>query len=394
MRRLLPVLFLLAGVVPAHAIDFEFEGYGDFRLVLPGDQRSWLDGGLGKLRYGRGDSNFQFAGAVGQGTVLLTPELMAVAVVRVAPTEQQFVAPLEAYLRYRPVSTSRWRWSIKAGAFFAPLSLENNEVGWSSYWTITPSAINSWFGDELRTIGSEGKLEWRTDDGTLALIGAVYGWNDPAGVMLADRGWAMDDRPTGFFDKLRDPDETVTLLGGTPPEDTPIFKEIDSQPGWYAGASWEDTDQWHAEIFRYDNEQNPAARSDGTFAWYTSFWDAGLSKKFGDFTALAQGVTGQTTIAPAPGFSSVTQFNSAYALLGWEKGDWRLAARAETFDTIGYFGEHGHAFTAAVSWLPKDWLRITAELISLDSTRSERALEGLNPNELENLAQLSVRIYF
>jgi hypothetical protein len=394
MRKLIPVLLLLFGATPAYAVDFEFEGYGDFRLVLPGDQRAWLDGGEGKLRYGRGDSNFQFAGAVGQGTVLFTPELMAVAVVRVAPDEQHFVAPLEAYLRYRPVSTSHWRWSVKAGAFFAPFSLENNELGWTSYWTLTPSAINSWFGDELRTIGTEAMVEWREGDGTMSLIGAVYGWNDPAGVMIADRGWAMDDRPTGLFDKLREPDETVMLLGGTPPDVTPIFKEFDNRPGWYAGASWDDTDQWHAEIFRYDNDANSSAHSEDYFAWHTSFWDAGLSKKFGDFTVLAQGVTGQTVITPAPGFSSVTDFNSAFALLGWEKGDWRLAARAETFDTVGYFGEHGHAFTAAASWLPKDWLRITAELISLDSTRSERALEGLNPSELENLAQLSARIYF
>jgi hypothetical protein len=33
-------------------------------------------------------------------------------------------------------------------------------------------------------------------------------------------------------------------------------------------------------------------------------------------------------------------------------------------------------------------------LISLDSTRSERALEGIDPSETESLAQLSARIYF
>jgi hypothetical protein len=394
MRKLLPLFLLLLGVAQAQAMDFDFQGYGDFRLVAPSDQRSWLDGGLGKLRYGKGDSDFQFAGAVGQGTVLFTPELMAVAVVRVEPAGQKIVAPLEAYLRYRPASTSQWRWSVKAGAFFAPFSLENTEIGWSSYWALTPSTINSWFGDELRTIGSEGRLEWRAGVGTLTVLGAVYGLNDSAGVIMADRGWAMDDRPTGLYDQLRDPDESVLLVGGTPPDDRPVFTHFDSRLGWYAGASWNDTDQWRAEIFRYDNDQNASAHADDYFAWHTSFWDAGLSKKFGDFTALAQGVSGETIITPAPGFSSVTKFNSAYALLGWEQGDWRFAARAEAFDTIGFLGEHGHAFTVAASWLPKDWLRITAELISLDSTRSERALEGIDPSQTENLAQLSARIYF
>jgi hypothetical protein len=394
MRKLLPLLILLICAGPAEALDYGFEGYGDFRLVAPGDQQSWLDGGLGKLRYGKGDSNFQFAGAIVQGHVLFTPELSAVAVVRIAPQGQTFFDPLEAYLRYRPVSTTQWRWSVKAGAFFAPFSLENNEIGWSSYWTITPSAINSWFGDELRTIGGQGALEWRSDEGTLTFTAALFGWNDPAGVMIADRGWALDDRPTGLFDHLPEPNATVLLLGGTPPGYTPIFTEIDNRPGWYAGAAWEDTDRWHAEIFRYDNDADASANYDGYFAWHTSFWDAGLSKKFGEFTLLAQGVTGRTIITPFPAFTSITDFNSAYALLGWERGEWRLAARAETFDTVGFLGEHGNALTAAVSWLPKEWLRITAELISLDSTRSERATVGLDPRAVENQAQLSARIYF
>jgi len=44
----------------ARAVDVTFDGFADFRLVAPADERSWIDGGLGKSRYGEGNSNFQF----------------------------------------------------------------------------------------------------------------------------------------------------------------------------------------------------------------------------------------------------------------------------------------------------------------------------------------------
>src|SRR2546423_2772276 len=73
---------LLLFTPAARAAEVTFDGFADFRLVAPADERSWIDGGLGKLRYGGGDSNFQFGDAYGQATVLLTPEAGAVAVAR------------------------------------------------------------------------------------------------------------------------------------------------------------------------------------------------------------------------------------------------------------------------------------------------------------------------
>jgi hypothetical protein len=403
MRKLLPLLLLCAAPAPALAqFDYGASGYIDLRLVAPGSETSWLDGGLGKLRYGKGDSNFQFGGAVAQAYLMPTPEILAVAVVRAETEQRNFVDALEANVRYRPVSTTPWRWSVKAGAFFAPFSLENTEVGWSSYWTITPSAINSWFGDELRTIGAEGTLDWRLEAGTLELIGSVYGWNDPAGVMIADRGWSLDDTPTGLFDHLREPDATQILFGGKPPGYTPIFRELDNRAGWYAGASWDDAAQWHVEIERYDNEADPAAHYDDYFAWRTRFWNAGFSWKHDEFTVISQALTGDTAIAPFPGFISTTDFDSAFLLVGWERDDWRVAARADVFhtkthDTFGaspLLGENGRALTGAVSWLPRDWVRLTGEVLWVDSTREERIVTGLSPRKSETQAQLSARFYF
>jgi hypothetical protein len=329
--------------------------------------------------------------------VLFTPEIVAIAVLRADPSQTTLLLPMETYVRYRPVSTTPLRWSVKAGAFFPPFSLENTELGWTSYWTLTPSAINSWIGDELRTIGGEGNLEWRAGEGTLALRGALFGWNDPAGVLIADRGWAMDDRPTALFDNPREPDATLILFHRPYPDTTLIFDEIDHRVGWYGGLDWSDSNDWKLQLFRYDNDANSSAHENDYFAWHTDFWDAGASKTLGEFTVLAQGLMGTTIITPVPGFSSVTDFDSAYGLLGWERGEWRLAARTDLFRTHtggnALFSENGYALTFAASWLPKDWLRVTGEVLYIDSTRDERVVEGLAPNEAATQAQLSLRVY-
>jgi len=401
MRKLLLLALLLAA--PCQAAAFSFSGYGDLRFALPDStDRSALDGGLGKFRYGKGSSAVQFAGAVGQGTLLITPELMATAVARVDPNASPAVDLLEAFVRYRPVSVTRWRWAVKAGAFFAPFSLENTEIGWAPYWTLTPSAINAWYGDELRTIGGEGTLEWRGEEGTLKFIASAFGLNQPAGVMIASRGWMFDDTPTGLFQELRVPDATLILHHDTPPDSNPIFDQYDGHIGWYGGAVWSDASGWRAEVDRYDNEADPGATDGDYFGWRTKFWNLGLSDRFGDVVLLAQAVTGNTVIAPSSSFRANTDFDSAYLLLGWERGDWRLALRGEEFHTRTHntrgassgTSEFGTAGTASASWLPNDWMKLTGEVILIESTRGGRSIEGLSVTRTDAQFQLNARFYW
>jgi hypothetical protein len=399
MRKIFSILVVLATNVPVQAADFSFDGYADVRIIAPSGQISWLDGGLGKLRYGEGDSNLQFAEITGEGRVLVTPELSAVTVLRIEPEQRTFVDVLETYVRYRPNSITPFRWSVKVGAFFSPISLENTEIGWTSYWTLTPSALNSWVGEELRTIGSEGQLEWRRDSGTVALTGAVFGWNDPAGVLIAERGWALDDRPTGLFDHLRRPDAQSVLSGDPAPLVTPVFQEIDHRPGWYAGLNWDETGLGSARILYYNNNGNVSKESNDVYTWQTTFWSAGFKTQIDNFTLLTQGLTGRTIIVD--NFRSVTDYDAAYVLLGWEQGNWRLAARADVFETRQHnpgpplgLSETGYAGTASIIWLPRDWLRLTAELLCVDSTRHERAIVDLHPRQVETQMQLSGRVYF
>ena len=291
MRTVFAILVFLAVSATARAQEFHFDGYADLRLIVPSTQGTWEDGELGKTRFGDEDGTVEarLAEVVGQGLVEITPELMVLAAARIDPYEKNFFDVLEGYVRYRPVSTTAWRWSIKAGAFFPPISLENTEVGWTSPWTLTPSAINSWVGEELRTIGGEARLEWRSDQRTITASAAGFGWNDPAGVLLADRGWTLDDRTVGLIQDPHLPDVIAYERHLPEPIFTPEFMEIDGRPGWYAGASWDETGLGHFDVLYYNNEADPTKIVSDVVAWRTSFWNAGVKTTVGPVTFLAQG---------------------------------------------------------------------------------------------------------
>jgi hypothetical protein len=106
-------------------------------------------------------------------------------------------------------------------------------------------------------------------------------------------------------------------------------------------------------------------------------------------------------IAPSPAFSATTDYNSAFLLLGWERDDWRIAGRADIFHTRTHTsfggspltGENGYALTAAVSWLPRDWLKLTGEVVSVASRRGARTIVGVDPQQTETQVQLSARFF-
>ena len=387
-------MIALALTARVQAADFSLHGYADFRIVSPdSDENGWSDGGLGLFRYGSSqpDPNFRFAEAFAEGRVDFSDDVHAIASVRVDPKTRSRIDALEAYAAYAPQSDGDWRWSAKAGAFFPPFSLENTDIGWTSPYTLTPSAIDSWVGNELRTIGTEFSVSHETSFGNVSATAALFCCNDPAGILIADRGWSLDDRPSGLFEKVRLPDATVSLFGGTPPGRTPLFREIDNRVGWYAGIGASFRGIGKLSVYRYDNEADPFANDGEYFAWRTRFWSAGWETHTGAFSILAQAMRGDTVI-----FTSQTNFSSAYVLVAYDiDDDWRIAARAETFRTDGGYdsplSEHGGAFTAALIWMPRDWLRLTGEIIDARSMRGERFEEGIGATQSSTQAQLSAR---
>jgi hypothetical protein len=386
-------------------LQLDLRGYADLRLVHTPAERNWNAGGLGKVRYGGSESGAGTGLRPGElslvGAALLPGGLQAVAHVRAEPEQRTAVDVVEAYLRWRPVSTSRWRWAVKAGAFFPPVSLENDGVAWTSRYTLTPSAINSWVGEELRTIGAEGRLEWRGETDRLEAVAALFGWNDPAGTMLAYGGWHFTDRPTGLIDRLQVPNEVQFHRGRIPPGYTDVAREIDDRAGYYAGASWRRDGVGRLAVLRYDNRARPDAfRS--VFAWDTRFWSIGAAAEpLPGLTLLAQGLRGATIVTPSAAAHSRTRYQAAYLLASLELDRWRLSLRGDVFATRERspaprveLSEHGTAMTAAVSYRLAAGVRLTGEVLRVDSYRLQRTAVQLPARAVETQAQLAVRLYF
>jgi hypothetical protein len=392
------------GMRCAAAQDFDAHGYLDCRLIARADERSWADGGLGKTRFGGGGTTATCVQAAVVATAQLTPALLALADVQYQTTDKNAFSALEAYLRYRPVSTTPLRWSVKLGEFFMPVSLENDAIGWTSPWTLTPSAIDGWIGEELRTIGAEARIEWRGAAQTFEGVAALVRENDPAGELLAARGWALADLTSGIGSRVREPDIYAIDNGDAVPLRFDPFLENDGRTGWYAGASWRATGLGRVAVLRYDNEADPSTHSGGAspvFSWHTEFWSSGAELDIGDVVLLGQAVSGSTEIAPSPHFRTTTDFRAAYLLAGWNRGVLRPAIRVDVFSTDQLprsieerVREHGEAATFALNWRPREWLRVTGEALFVRSTRNARIEEGIGSLQNDRQLQLSARLLF
>jgi hypothetical protein len=87
-------------------------------------------------------------------------------------------------------------------------------------------------------------------------------------------------------------------------------------------------------------------------------------------------------------------------LASYDLGDWRVSAREEAFATRkvaatnANLNEDGDAFTGAVSFAPRDWLRLTGELIALHARRGEYVTAGLPYSHSDTQFQFSSRFFF
>jgi hypothetical protein len=408
LKRTATCVAVLLATAPwaTHAQSVAWQGYLDLRIVAPAGSRDWSNGGLGKTRFGDGDGDGEVAPGAALSTAFqLTPELLASAEVQLQPQQRKDFDLLEGWLRYRPASTTPWRWSLRAGVFFPPVSLENDGPGWTSRWTLSPSAINSWVGEELRATGTELRVEHRADSGTWSAVLSAFGRNDPAGDLLASRGWALGDLTSGASAQLREPDVYGPVAHAPVPVLFHPFREIDQRIGWYGGIDHEGASGSRWTLLRYDNRGDPRryAWQDGrkVFAWHTRFWSMGTRMRLAGVEWLAQGMHGSTAFEPQPGRYLDTRMDAGYVLAGWDHGDWQPALRFDLFrlrqepaSLPAPLSEHGNAFTAALNWRPREGWRFTGELLRVDSTRNQRMLEGHAPREVDVQAQLSVRYYF
>lgn len=395
-RILAPMMLALLLPVAARA---EVEASLDLRLVNTDGRDSFLDGGLGKLRYDDGDGLLQLGRArLAWRGAIAGDWHAAVDLSAWSLDDHNPVDVTEAYLEWRPVPTSPWRSNLKLGAFYAPVSLEHRAPGWTNPYTISSSALNTWVGEELRTIGAAYSLEHLGiaaggpfDYGAQL---AAYGWNDPAGVVIALRGFALHDRQTPLFGRIG-----TFAYGGR--EQRVIFSEIDNRPGVH-GSAWLRSDlglELHA--LRYDNRGDPTAEkhSIDDYAWDTRFNSLGLRYDGPRRTAvIAQWLDGVTRVTADP--ASTWHFDAWFLLLAQDLGAHRFAARYDDFATrqatqyspAPWSREGGKAFTLAWTWKLGSHLEMVTEWLRVDSSYNVRPMLGETPKAVEHSLQMALRL--
>lgn len=389
-----PALLALAAMLApcAHA---EVEAGVDLRLVQSNGRDSFLDGGLGKLRFDRDDEGVQLGRArfawrdsIG-GNWHANVDLSAWSL-----DDHHAIDLTEGWLEWRPVPKSAWRSNVKIGAFYPPISLEHRAPGWTNPYTISSSALNTWVGEELRTIGVGYELEHlgigNGDTWDFGAHAAVFGWNDPAGVIIAFRGFSLNDRQTPIFGRIG-----TYAFGGR--EQRVLFSEIDERPGYHAGVYAKHYSGIELRALHYDNRADPTVykASISDYAWLTKFNSLGARYDGpAGLAVIAQWLKGSTEASPDP--SNYWDFQTAFVLVAREFGKHRIAARYDDFKVLlpaaPASNEHGHAWTVGWTWKLQQHVELAAEWLQIDSTFGNRLMLGEPAKAREHSLQMAVRL--
>lgn len=388
-------LCAIAGGTAARAAEWDLSL--DVRAIESTGRRSFLEGGQGKFRFDEEHEGVRLGRLRGSWTQPLHATLAAhLDASAWGNHDKSFVDLTEAYLEYRPRLRAELGARVRLGAFFPPASLENRASGWGTPYSLTPSAISSWIGEEIRAIGLEAQINWlgteRGQPFDLQLTGGVFGWNDPAGSQIAAHGFAFHDRQTTLFGRIGEP------VAETAPKKEP-FHEIDGHAGFYVGGQARYSDYVVVNLFHYDNRADPTAFAPSLrgLAWETRFDVAALSVATDTgWSALAQWLSGETYIAPR-GMRREWEFHSYSALLAKTWGPHLLSVRYDGFEVElepanAPGNEQGHAWALAYSLEQGQYWRFTLEWLRVRSDVASRPVRVGEPTLAhETKVELGVR---
>jgi len=376
----------------------------DARLIWHDDTETWLNGGLGKARYGEAGHRGLEA-TLGEASLVAMPDLgwswKGHVHIKADPDQDHKVDLIEAYVLYKPVPRSANSIRARTGIYYPPISLENTDLAWTSPYSITPSAINAWVGDELRHYGGDVTFEHAFDDRRSSLTAGLFGGTDKAGTQLFLRGWALHDFKPGVGDVLPAPPAVPGFDEySRKPPDNDIFKEIDGRPGFFVSTDMKQGSGGRFTAMYYNNRANDRAVENGQAAWRTRFYSAGIEQPFGDsYVLISQALAGDTKLQ-AFGSSVDTDFRSAFVLLSKRFGNQRLSLRADWFDIHkghnGPIDESENGWAALIAWSTATFRsqRLFLELLTIDSTRDARKALDSRRTAVETQVQASYRIAF
>ena len=421
MQRALAAAALLAGALllqapPALAqVDLisrdVISGYADLRLAASDGEKSWLDGGFGKTRYG-GDGKGGWTGHadLASADIIWRPavgfDLSGYVDAVAQPGREQPVDLSEAFAQYKPLARpGGLRWQVRAGLLYPDISMENDGPGWTPTRTISPSAINAWVGEEAKVVAVEATVGKRWQDQEVSATLAVFSHDDTSGTLLSWRGWSFSDiRSTAFgslpITQVPAAHKAFTVQG----YDSQSVDEIDGRPGVYGRVEWRAPGGFTANLFYYDNAGDRTTVKDGQWSWDTKFWNLGLRYAPDERTEfLAQAMTGRTVtgfLTPV-GWRVDAGFDAAYLLASRKIGRDLITGRVDAFDVRDHTfvaldnnNERGWAVTADWRHPVNAHLAVLVEALHVDSNRPARGYVYQAAQQAQTTLQTALKLSF
>jgi len=271
---------------------------------------------------------------------------------------------------YAEVFTDKFR--VKAGLFWLPTSRENVDPLWTSPYTLTNSALNSWIADEVRPLGVDVQFSpnFYISGGLTAFRG-----NDTMGELIAEHGWTFGSRLTVY-------DEPLGFEGTRP-----LSSDLDHRNGYAERLRVQLPERAMLQLTHLDNRATIAPQPiHGQTPWSTKF----------DLVSATVGPQSPTTVSAEwmygttevgfPGGSYEMYFDTAYVLLSQKTGKTRWTARVERYTTHSEDSppndagaEHGHAYTLAYLQDINPHVRFGLEWVRATGGRPGVAQEGFDP---------------
>lgn len=380
----------------------EVRGLVELQAVYNDAEKNWMDGGFSSTRYDADSFPLRLGKAGLNVNYHVTDTLWLQTTAHLYWDDGPQVEPLEIYFHYRPVPGGPIRLRSRIGAFHLPISLENRDLTWTSRFSTTPSVINTWVGEELRTIGVEFSLDWpgrfRQSANSWKITGAVFGYNDANGTILDHRGWANHDRQTGLFSELRLP----AILPGWKREIYPFY-ENDDEPGYYLIGEWTYLDRFTLQFTHYDNLAQIGHARDMQSGWRTSFKQLAAEWRLPHQWLLAsQAMHGNTlAINPVTGSIYNSDFSSIYILANKIAAKHSFTARLEYFsvddkdlDPFDHSQQNGRSMMLSWQYLYSDRIHFGAEWLLFDSDKRERLIYFGRGHELIQQLLFTVQYRF
>jgi hypothetical protein len=374
---------------------------GGFGRLVAGASRTWDESGLGLAKL---HLAVDWRPAKSFGAYLHTAA-------RAEPSRVggEAVGIVEAYLYSEVDVGAASVLHLRLGHFLLPTSRENVEFAWSSPYTLTFSALNTWIGEEMRLTGTlfEALVPLSTAAADELRFGAaVFGGDDTAGALLAWRGWGMGDRLTTWHEvvplpplaSLRDGGAFgVQLDAGT----RPFGSDLDGRLGWAAYARWRRPERTVVQLTHLDNRGDRRLHDQREYAWTTVVDILGAELHRGSWSLAGEALRGSTGMGDRTRAHVQADLETAYLLASWHPRSLRLTLRRDWFEVVDRDhspaennDEDGDAWTLAAFWEPRDDLRLGVELLDLDARRPAALASGGDPDTGGRSVTLEVRYYF